>query len=519
MKLLLTGWFLLVTQILFSQMPGTLDLTFGNGGIVLTPAGNMNTSTKTVLVQPDGKIVVAGETFDIHPGYDIVIARTNPDGSLDPSFGNNGINLVETPGMTTFIFAAVLLLDGKILLGGSSSPIGTTNTGCCFLARFTSDGLVDGSFGVNGFVFDWITNNSEIYALALQADGKIVAAGSSLNASLLPVATTIRYDNQGQRDPAFGTNGVVVTMSSQWWCQFTSIECLPDGRILAAGSSSYNNQPNLTCFLLVRYLANGTPDPAFGENGIDLSGKLGPISFSFGLKALTDGKIILAGRRVDDQGGFTVARYKPDGGLDPFFGSAGSVSTAIGNPLKDICRTMTVQPDDKIILAGITYPLDGTAPRLVLLRYLQAGIIDNQFGNNGFTVTDMGQSKNYAYDIALQNDGKILVTSGYWQAVGSGELSFARFHGGDTLVGVPPVRIEMILKLYPNPATELITLEIPSHYENGSGVIFDATGKSKMEIQLRPPQTTFDIRTFEKGLYVIKINSLQGLENHRFIKN
>jgi len=492
-----------MAQLLYSQLPGTLDATFGIGGIVQNPAGTVNTSSKVVLVQPDGKIILAGETFDVHPGYDIVLARFHPDGSPDPTFGTNGMNLTETPGMTTFIFSATLLPDGKILLAGSSSPVSTMNTGCCFLARFSSEGILDSSFGVNGFVFDWITNNSEIYAISLQSDGKIVAAGSSQNAALLPVATIIRYDHSGQHDLSFGTNGVVITQTSPFFCQYTSVEWMPDGRIMAAGSSSYNNQPNMTCFLVTRYLQDGSPDPSFGNNGIDLSGKLGPISFSFGIKILDNGKIILAGRRVDDEGGFAVARYQSGGGLDTDFGANGSVSTAIGNPLKDLGRTMTVQPDGKILVAGITYPLDNTAPRLALLRYEPTGTLDNQFGTNGVSVIDMGQTKNYAYSIALQPDGKILVSSGYYQGVGSNDLSVARFHGGDTLVSIEKESEKAFLALYPNPASENLTMLIPDDLSGGIVTIYSLEGQAILARRLCSPILTINLAEFAPGVYMI----------------
>ena len=518
MKKFLLIFCCLVLKTAFTQTPGSLDLTFGTNGIVLTPAGISDTYAKSILLLPDGKIIISGETNNGGSGYAIAIGRYNPDGTPDITFGTNGITLISTPGLSNFIFASSLLPDGKILVGGGSAPPGSGGISRNILARFNPDGNLDTTFGIQGLVYTQITNDACIYALALQSDGKIIAAGTSNNTvNSLPVSTILRYDSLGNLDPSFGNNGIVTTLASPFMCQFTSVGLLTDGKIIAAGTTLYDNNPYHSCFLLVRYLTDGSLDSTFGINGIDLSGKLGAQSFSFALKILPDGKSLLAGRRMDDAGGFAVAKYNPDGGLDTTFGTGGSVATAVGDPLKDVCRAMTAQPDGKILLTGIAYPASGI-PLVALIRYTANGTPDNLFGTNGITTADMGFILNYANGIALQPDGKILISSMSYNSTSQNKFVMARFIGGDYPVGLPVSKQNGTLTSYPNPVIDHITIETASTRPQGNLVIYNVAGEEMLNLSTTSSKIDLNVSNLEAGIYFIKLTDDKGVETGRFIK-
>jgi uncharacterized delta-60 repeat protein len=510
--------FCLLLKTVFAQPPGTLDPSFGNNGIVLSPIGVSATEAKTILLQPDGKIILAGETMAVEgQPANIALARYNADGSPDTSFGSNGITLVPTPGFSNFIFASILLPNGKIILGGGAAPPGVGGVSRSILARFNNDGSLDTSFGVQGLVYTLITSGSDIYALTRQTDGKIVAAGTSNNLNGYPICTMIRYDSLGNLDSDFGTNGIVTTMVNPVFCQFTSIGLLPDGRIVAGGSTINGNYLNHISFLLVRYMHDGSLDPTFGDQGIDLSGTLGETSFSFGLNICTDGKIILAGRQADASGGFAAAKYNPDGGLDQTFGNQGSVTTSLGNPLQDLCRAITVQPDGKILLTGVSYPVSGS-PLLGLIRYTANGILDSLFGTNGITTTDMGNDLNYGTGITLQPDGNILVSSSFSIDYNQNDFAIARFIGGDYPVGVPPGFQSENLKIFPNPVVDNLNIDNPSGATNGNLSIYNITGLEILNLPITGPKLSINVSFLQDGVYIIKYHSPKGVETGRFIK-
>ncbi len=194
--------------------PGALDPSFGSGGIVVTDFnGSIDDAAFAVAVQPDGKILAAGYVFSsAATNYDFALARYLPDGSLDPSFGTNGQVATDFHGSTDVARAIALQPDGKIVVAGRALRL----DGPFFdfaLARYNTDGSLDASFGVGGKIttdFDGNGGADLAFALALQPDGKIVAAGSTSNIGVSGFALA-RYNADGSLDAGFGTAGKVAT--------------------------------------------------------------------------------------------------------------------------------------------------------------------------------------------------------------------------------------------------------------------------------------------------------------------
>ena len=295
---------------------GRLDRTFGRGGKVTTAFRGYPTA-KGVAVQPDGKPVVVGWGG---------LARYTARGRLDPSFGRGGKIAVGAS-------AVVLQPDGKIVTAGS--------TGSRFaVTRYTHAGKLDTSFGQGGTALTAIGpgSSSRANAIAIQPDGKLVAAGDDDGYGNFVV---VRFTPDGSLDPSFGSGGVVVTdFGERAGClcdssdeSASAVAVQPDGKIVVAGGSDKGGKGNersgspLDDFALVRYEADGRLDRSFGRGGIVVSylGEGWLIAEAVALQP--DGAIVAVGGGA---GSFVVARYRPDGQLDRTFGDLGQVAANIG---------------------------------------------------------------------------------------------------------------------------------------------------------------------------------------------
>src|SRR2546430_118034 len=269
---------------------GDLDPTFGNGGKVVTDFNNSTDWLSRIALQPDGKIVAVGDT---HPSHRGALARYNPDGTLDATFGNGG-KVVTVANVRESANGLLILPDGKIMISGSIDLPSSHDTSFALL-RFNSDGSVDSTFGNGGLVTTNINIDDDYaYAIARQSDGKIVAAGRR-GIQFYPTeqrkgnVALARYNPDGSLDATFGNGG---TGGNEFWQGLESyaIQLIiqPDGKLIIVGESSYE-------FLVARYNSNGTLDTTFGNGGHAL------INFSsnwdHGRDAVLqpDGKIILTG--------------------------------------------------------------------------------------------------------------------------------------------------------------------------------------------------------------------------------
>jgi uncharacterized delta-60 repeat protein len=373
--------------------PGALDTGFGAGGIVTTSIDYSDGAT-ALAVPPDGNIIAAGTDSSNGSATLFALIRYTPDGTLDPSFGSSGI--VTTPiGDYAEARAVAIQPDGKIVVAGSSRAPGDLAYHFA-VVRYNADGSLDPSFGAGGIVTTAINVEDIAYALALQPDGKIVVAGSSYNGSQ-QVFAVVRYEHDGSPDAGFGSGGSVTT-DIALWDQAYALALQPDGGIVAAGATDVVNDSR---FALVRYTASGDLDTSFGTDGIVIT----PIAGADEVSALAlqpDGKIVAAGQSSDSTAiSIAVARYNPDGTLDPDFGSGGVVTTLIG--ASAWAFDVALQPDGKIVAAGAG---GDTQVEFVVVRYRPDGTLDRGFASGGIVMTEIGE-RDEIYGAALQPDGKV----------------------------------------------------------------------------------------------------------------
>jgi len=279
---------------------GSLDASFGNGGVVQTSFGSQFDIAYGVDRQPNGKIVIAGES-EVGTSQHFALARYEDDGSPDLTFGTAG-QVVTVVSSNDYILDMALQPDGKIVVGGASRPSATHAT----VARYNPDGTLDGGFGTGGVTVAAVTSSSGIIDLALQPDGKIVASGGGAS-PMGYVALALRLDANGTLDPTFGTGGAVITNASQAQ-SLQGVIVQPNGKIVTAGWRYDFSGPNED-FLLLGLDAGGGFDPGFGTGGIVITDMGGSRDAVTTLVRQVDGRLVAMGIAVNG-GRLALARYE-----------------------------------------------------------------------------------------------------------------------------------------------------------------------------------------------------------------
>jgi uncharacterized delta-60 repeat protein len=413
---------------------GDLDPTFGVGGKVLTDLKRSTDLANAVAAQADGKLVVVGQTYKNNDfsDEDFAVARYNTDGTLDTTFGARGRVRTDFPGLAAVPSAVVIQPDGKIVVAGGAFPL-FTFAGDFKVARYNPNGSLDTSFGSGGIVTTFFPQGSYAFAVALQSDGKIIAAGTHFvdfnpgDMSDTDFALA-RYNSDGSLDSTFGNGGTATTDFFGTEDDVFSVLIQPDGKIVAVGSA--NDPADFYDFAAVRYLSNGTLDTTFGVGG-RVSTDFGRRGFDRAHSAAlqADGKIVAAGFATSVDGireNFAVARYTSSGVLDTTFNSRGLQQIDFGSCCQDAWQVL-VQSDGKIVTIG--YPnSEQSDSDFLLARLNSTGSLDTTFGIGGKVRTSFGNLGGGAQGGLLQADGKIVAVG--FQATSSAtnvEFALARY--------------------------------------------------------------------------------------------
>jgi uncharacterized delta-60 repeat protein len=353
---------------------GSLDPTFGTAGkaTIAVTAGNSDWAHALGL-QPDGKLVAAGESSSTVV-TDFAVVRLLSDGSLDSSFGTGGKVTTHLRNVNDRLHALVLQPDGKIVVAGDAYDGSINGTHFDFaLVRYNPNGSLDTSFGTGGIVYTPIGPTADhCWALALQPDGKLIGGGSAYNFASNYDFALVRYNVNGSLDTTFGTSGKVTTSLVSSPYQNDSADLLgamvlaPDGKITGVGQTTYNGIAEVA---LARYNSSGSLDTTFGVGGIvAIFRPYGDAAHAAVLQP--DGKLIaggIGGAAYD----FSLDRYTTTGSPDATFGIGGHVTTQFGlhaEAAVDQINALVRQPDGRIVAAGYTVDADGTLD-FALARY------------------------------------------------------------------------------------------------------------------------------------------------------
>jgi uncharacterized delta-60 repeat protein len=360
---------------------GSLDPSFGTDGKVLTTGVPL----AAVKAQPDGKIVVAGTTA----GTDFLVARYNPDGTLDTSFDGDGIATVDLGSIETATGLAIQS-DGKVVIVGSSgSDFG--------VARLNSDGSLDTSFSADGKLTVDFGGTDVANAVAVQPDGKIVVAGT--NGIDFALARINPAD--GSLDTGFGTGGKATFDITGGVDAANALAIQGDGMIVVAGTGSGN-------FAVARVKTDGSAlDPVFDTDGkqtVDFGGTDAANAVAID----PAGNVLLAGTNGAD---IAVARLTAVGAPDTTFDADGKQTVDAGTGA-DTAKAVFVLADGKLLLAG------NTASDLAIVRLNPNGSLDGSFATGGKATVDVNGAGDTASAAIITAEGR-LVTAGASAANGA----------------------------------------------------------------------------------------------------
>jgi uncharacterized delta-60 repeat protein len=357
---------------------GRLDRSFGTGGKVLTSFGPRSyAGARSLAVSPGGKIVAAGGAAvppRIYNGF--AIASYTVAGKLDRTFGRNGKVLTylgSGRGNVSQLNAVAVQRDGKVVAVGFSSywPMGGRSRFA--LARYTLRGRLDRGFGRGGKVLSDFAprGSSHANAVAIQPDGKIVAAGGTFlsgqdSQEKLALA---RYNADGTLDRSFGNRGLVVTKVGDLFAEAFGVFVRPDGKLLVVANGA-----------LVRYGADGKLDLSFGRGGTAVDG----VRHVSAAAIQRDGKLVVAGTGTGPHyRKFSLTRFLEDGSRDESFGRPGKLLADFG--VRAVGNAVVVRADGKIVVAGTVGGRD-----FALAGYSSSGRLDGSFGSGGKVRTDFG---------------------------------------------------------------------------------------------------------------------------------
>jgi len=338
----------------------------------------MSSAALAVAIQPDGKIVTAGESYT-GSKYVFGVARYTTDGILDTSFNSTGTVLTSFTANTDVARSIAVQADGKIVVAGSAGGFA--------LARYNPNGSLDTSFGVSGKVITHIgTGDTSANAIVIQSDGRIVAAGYGSNGAYFAL---VRYNMNGSLDTSFGGTGIITTsVGGNSSAEANAVALQTDGKIIAVGESYNGSNQD---FAIVRYNVDGTLDQTFGGSGKVVTPIGPGYDIAHSVAIQTDGGIVVAGEAWNGGSyDFGVVRYNSDATLDTSFNGTGKVMTPI-NFSHDWGRAVSIQSDGKIVVAGDSYYESPQSPEMALVRYNIDGSLDTLFHESGIVRTQIGR--------------------------------------------------------------------------------------------------------------------------------
>lgn len=494
------------TQLLAQAQAGLLDTSFDTDGVTSALIGPTTDRAHAVAVQPDGKIVATGKHYN-GTNFDFATMRFNTNGSLDLTFGGTGkvttdfANSVEVPS------SILIQPDGKIVVAGYM--INSASTDNFALARYNADGTLDATFGTGGKVitnFDMVP--SFISDLALQPDGKIIASGNSYDTGGYTNMALARYNINGSPDSTFDGDGKrLITDPVTGYASNSNSVCVQaDGKILSGGWLSTMGGYNV--FFLARLNSNGSLDNTFDGDG--MANALAPSAFSSEIRDMAlqaDGKIVVTGHGIYS-GLFKIvtARFNTTGSPDLTFDTDG-FNTVPVDPYYNYATGVVMQADSKILICGHSNDPSGGPDEFVVARYLANGSYDPAFGTGGVAYPNTGFTGNECNDIALQPDGKIVIAGGSVTGT-SDEFVLVRLLSDVGGININETGANSVLNIYPNPVSNVLTISGEQIFTNTSLKLIDVTGQVVLQNEnITGNKFAIDVSALVPGIYFLELTN------------
>lgn len=370
------------------ELNGAVDTTFGVGGKVLASIG-LAAEPAAIHVQSDQKLLVVGTYDDAAAKALVFVARYNPDGTIDANFGQNGIATVS--GLVASNPSIAFASDGKIIIRGKNA------TDQNILIRLLPDGTLDTTFGTGGVQTAIPATSSPI---AVRQDGKIylgfiIGSGSTVDSRITRLladgTVDMTYGVAGEAAAALGTDADFPA----------TLAIRKDGSLLVGGAAKVpGNVYNDSAMLALD--ANGALDTTFGggDGLVHVDGLTNSAFYDIEFDALD--RLVIRGLRNNFSLG-RVLRFLPDGTLDTTFGAAGIVDTSYASVAGPV-----LGPNGEITLAGSTFDLPNDKSDIIATRVTTSGTIDPTFGKNGIASFNSMATKDAAQEMLVEPDGKIV---------------------------------------------------------------------------------------------------------------
>ena len=493
---------------------GSLDISFDTDGKVSTKLGTLDDDIYAIAVQADGKIVVAGHSYN-GSNYDFAVARYNSNGSLDNTFDTDGKLSTTFGSFNAKGRSLAIQSDGKIVVAGISSN-GTFEQFA--VARYNTDGSLDNSFDGDGKVSTLVgSSDANGNSVVIQSDGKIVVGGFGRSTSGYDFAV-VRYNSNGSLDDSFDTDGIAITDIGTKDDIGRAIAIQSSGKLVLAG---YSKNVTHDDFALVRYNSDGSLDNSFDTDGKVTTGIVGSFNeYANAIAIQKDDKIVVAGSSNNSFYDFNLVRYNNDGSLDNSFDTDGKVSTDFGSSTdKGEAIGMLIQKDGKIVITGNVSL--GATLSFAVLRYLSNGSLDNTFDSDGIVTTVIGTNLDGARATTIQSDGKILAAGSSYDGAQT-IFALARYNNTVVSSNIPLSTTENnSINIWPNPFSEQTIVNSNIELKNAVLTLYSALGQIVLQKEnIEGRSIIIDRDNLPNGLYWLNIRQNgQTLTNQKLIIN
>lgn len=497
-----------------AQFPGMVDSSFNGNGKVIYDFG-FHENLTDVKVQPaDQKIVTVGTAINPSFSGKLLAIRMLPNGAFDTTFNDSGIVIIPNFN-ESYAYEAIIKDDGKIVIAGAAADPNFIFSMLCI--QLNSDGSLDSTFGMNGFATPrFFTGDEFAYAMALQADGKIVLAGTTLDLSGNNSPSLVRLNEDGSVDTTFGFGGIAIIPVAEIDNRLNSVFIQSDGKIVASGhfdqGLTLSGQFDFDV-LVTRFNSDGLIDTTFGTSGMTIT----PISIEYiedalGMKQCADGGIVVSGYTTlpDFTFDLIMVKYDSMGVVVPAFGNSGIVQ--FDNDIQDVGYDLAIQNNGEIFVAGTSGGFFFDDRDFLLMRYDANGQVDSTFGNSGLVLTPIMNDFDEANAITLQADGKIIL-AGKGNNGSQNDLAVVRYLNS-TSTGISENKKGTTVSLYPNPSPSGNSITIEWNEPASSTlqlVLMDGFGKTIDQVQVNnqgagKSKIFFQFpATLPNGLYLLKL--------------
>lgn len=510
-RLFILAFLMLGFHVVHAQehQPGTLDETFGNGGVSVYDVTGTGKGDQVhdIMALSDGKILAAGPAQN--SGNQLfTVVRYNEDGTLDASFGNNGIVSFNPSGFYgNFPKEIALANDGSYLIGGYFyNPDGSPATNY-LLVKLNIDGSFDENFGDNGVIIG-PSNQSQIFQIStmkVNAEGKIIAAGFVNNPDK---AAIMKFNEDGSVDTSFGNNGVAIYEGYE--ISYAEDLCLQEDGKIVIGGMWVGEGHNIACF--ARFNANGTLDTSFGNNGvveIAVGNYYTGQSFTTAIDVDKEGNIVAAGHfwvaNEPLQYDIFVTRYDSNGRLDASFGNNGMTIVRPTQGASNYISDMMVSADSTIYFSGricIYY----TTFDFLVMSLDKNGALNANFAEDGiFIYHDPSNLEVDAAAIDITSDNKLVIGGSHSDSNYFYDFMAVRMYSDIQGVDAIADMDQANFSVYPNPTSDFIGISLTDS-ETYAAEVVDMNGRVVMMAKVNDG-SRLDISKLNAGNYFLVITN------------